>query len=103
MECLALENARILREKAEKDSDQKALERMPSVATLLERIMEIPQNLDRLQVDRILIFELVLLVPRDEREIVDVLVKLRERELNRPYSELIEDRKIQLLFRLQIM
>ena len=65
--------------------------------------MKIVHDLHGTQIDRILILELVLLVAGDERKMVDVLVQLVERKFDRLDAELVEQRKLLLLLRLQIM
>jgi hypothetical protein len=56
------------------------------VAAIGQRVVEVAENLDGLDVDRVFLAQAVLLVARDEGEFVNVLVQVLERKLG--FSEL---------------
>lgn len=53
--------------------------------------MKPPHDLDGLDVDWVLFFKLVLLIPGDKREGVNVFVQLRERQLHSMYTQALEE------------
>ena len=102
-ECLALEDARVFGEKAEQNAHQKAFQLMALVAAGLQGVVKIVHDLYGAEVDRVLVLEPVLLVARDERKMVDVLVQLGERKLDALDAEPSNNGSLLLLFRLQIV
>ncbi len=79
-EGFTVEQAGVLGEQTEQDAHEELLEVVPGVTASFERIMQLTEHFGGFDVDGVLFLELVLLVTGDEREVVDVLVQLRERE-----------------------
>ncbi|OQA29814.1 MAG: hypothetical protein BWY57_03196 [Betaproteobacteria bacterium ADurb.Bin341] len=93
-EGLGLEEARILRKEAEEDPHQEALKVMPGVATFGQRVVQVAQDLHGLDIDRVFLAQAVLLVARDEGELVNVLVQFLQRELGLAVMAGLEQRQV---------
>ncbi len=80
---LAFEDARALREKAEQDPHQEAFEIVAFVSAGLQRVVQAVHDGDRLQIDRVVILEAVLLVAGDEGERMNRAVQIGKCEFGR--------------------
>src|SRR5579872_2998376 len=76
---------------------------MARIAPGFECVVKAAHDFDRLDVDRVLFFELVLLVARNEREPVDMLVKISKRKLDGVDAAVVEKRERTLVLRLKIV
>src|ERR1019366_10160576 len=81
-EGVTLEKASIFREEAEQDTHKESLQVVTRVAAVFQRVMQLAEQFDGLDVDRVFIFELVLLISGNECEPIDVTVKISERKLD---------------------
>ncbi len=79
-EGFALENAGVLGEQAEQDADEKTFQVVARVAARLQRVVKIAHDFDGLDVDGVLLLKFMLLVAGNEREVLDVTMKIGERE-----------------------
>ena len=65
--------------------------------------MKIPKNFNGFNIDWVLLLKFMLLVAGNEREVLDVAVKIGEWEFVGDAAFLVEQRQVALFFRLQIM
>ena len=86
-----LEDPGVVREEAEHDPDQEAFEVVPGIAGVPERVVELPDQLRRLDVRGVLIAERPARDPEDEAELLDVLRQLVEPEGDHvPLQQVVE-------------
>ena len=64
-------------------TNKKAFQIASDVTSGFERVVQVAHNGDGFEVDRVLIFKFMLLVAGDERELIDVAVKVIEWKLER--------------------
>src|SRR6185437_14112958 len=81
----------------------KAFKLMAGVAALFQGIMQAAHDFNRLNVDGVLFFKLVLLVAGNEGEVVDVLVKIGQREFGGVNEAIIQQGQGALVIRLKVM
>ena len=91
-----------LRQKGKTERAPGTVQALAAVAAGLQGVVQIVHDSDGPQVDRVLVLEPVLLVARDEGELVDVAVQLGQRELD-AFDASREQRQLLWLFRLQIV
>ena len=65
--------------------------------------MELAENFDGFNVDRVLLVKFVLLVAGNESEVVNVPVEIGERKFNRGNAATFEQRQVDVFFRFQIV
>ena len=79
-ERLALEDARVFGKEAEQNPHQEPFEFVALVAARFQGVVQIVHDPHGLEVDRVLVLKVVLLIARNEGEIVDMTVQLVQRE-----------------------
>src|SRR5205809_1719417 len=100
---LALENAGVFCEKAEENPDKKSFKVMAGITASFKGVVQIAHDLDGLDIDRVFLLKCVLLVTRNEREMLNVAMKLGERKLVGDAAPLVEERQVALLLWLEIV
>ena len=103
MKGFAVKNAGVFREEAKENADEKAFEIVAGVAAGFQGVVQFAENFGGFDVDRVFFLERVLLVARNEREGVDVFVKIGERKFHHRAAPLVEQRQVALLLRLQVV
>lgn len=76
LERFTFEDACVFGEEAKEDANKEAFESMACVPACLKCVMQATYDLDCFNVDRVLRLELVLLITRYEREVMDVGVEI---------------------------
>ena len=81
-EGLSLEDAGVLPKEAKQNAHEEPLQLVPLVSAGFQGVVQVAEDLNCLEVDRVLILEPVLLVAWDEGEGVGMVVEVRQRELD---------------------
>lgn len=98
---IAVENARVFREKAKKHSDEKDFEVVSGVAGFFEFYVQVAEKLDSFEANRRFITVLILFVAGNKREKLNVFPKIFQLELVFHAMGFVEAREI-AFFRLDV-
>ncbi len=103
MKRFAVENAGVLGEEAKENADEKTFEIVAGVAAAFKGVVKFPENFCGLDIDRVFFLVSMLLVAGNEREGVDVAMKICERKFNGRPAPFVEERQVALFLRLKVV
>ena len=100
---LGLEKSGVFGKEAEKDAHEEALEVVSLIASVGERVVQVAEDFNCPDVDGVFFPHAVLLVARDESEVVKVLVEFLERELGLAVLPGFEEGKVRLILGFEVV